>query len=83
MYMMSVNPKDAPNTPEYIEIGIASGIPVSLNLKELFPSTLLSELNDIGGRHGIEQIDMVQNRLVGMKLVVEPSFSLLPKISSV
>ncbi|KAK9699833.1 hypothetical protein RND81_08G198300 [Saponaria officinalis] len=67
MYMMSVDPEEAPNTPEYIEIGIVSGLPVSLNRKELSPATLLSELNDIGGRHGIGRIDMVENRLVGMK----------------
>uniref|UniRef100_A0A803LBM4 argininosuccinate synthase n=1 Tax=Chenopodium quinoa TaxID=63459 RepID=A0A803LBM4_CHEQI len=67
MYMMSVDPEDAPNTPEYIEIGIVSGSPISLNGKELSPATLLSELNEIGGRHGIGRIDMVENRLVGMK----------------
>ncbi|XP_074281289.1 argininosuccinate synthase, chloroplastic [Silene latifolia] len=67
MYMLSVDPEDAPNTPEYIEIGIVSGLPVSLNGKELSPATLLSELNEIGGRHGIGRIDMVENRLVGMK----------------
>ncbi|GJX41372.1 argininosuccinate synthase, chloroplastic [Tanacetum coccineum] len=67
MYMMSVDPEDAPNKPEYLEIGIVSGIPVSINGKELCPASLLSELNDIGGRHGIGRIDMVENRLVGMK----------------
>ncbi|KAH9626697.1 hypothetical protein KSS87_021596 [Heliosperma pusillum] len=67
MFMMSVDPEDAPNAPEYIEIGIVSGLPVSLNGKELSPATLLSKLNEIGGRHGIGRIDMVENRLVGMK----------------
>ncbi|KAK9072369.1 hypothetical protein SSX86_008803 [Deinandra increscens subsp. villosa] len=67
MYMMSVDPEDAPNKPEYLEIGIVSGIPVSINGKELSPASLLAELNDIGGRHGIGRIDMVENRLVGMK----------------
>ncbi|KVH98984.1 Argininosuccinate synthase [Cynara cardunculus var. scolymus] len=67
MYMMSVDPEDAPDKPEYLEIGIVSGIPVSINGKELSPASLLSELNDIGGRHGIGRIDMVENRLVGMK----------------
>lgn len=51
----------------YVEIGIVSGIPVSVNGKELSPASLLSELNEIGGRHGIGRIDMVENRLVGMK----------------
>lgn len=67
MYMMSVDPEDAPDEPEYIEIGIESGIPVSLNGKTLSPATLLSELNTKGGKHGIGRIDMVENRLVGMK----------------
>ncbi|KAG8389587.1 hypothetical protein BUALT_Bualt02G0244600 [Buddleja alternifolia] len=67
MYMMSVDPKDAPNEPEYVKIGIIEGLPVSINGKELSPASLLSELNEIGGKHGIGRIDMVENRLVGMK----------------
>lgn len=51
----------------YIEIGIVSGLPTSLEGKELSPASLLSELNKIGGRHGIGRVDMVENRLVGMK----------------
>jgi len=51
----------------YLEIGIESGLPVSLNGKTLSPASLLAELNEIGGRHGIGRIDMVENRLVGMK----------------
>lgn len=50
-----------------MEIGIVSGVPVSLNGKELSPATLLTQLNEIGGKHGIGRIDMVENRLVGMK----------------
>lgn len=67
MYMMSTDPEDAPNQPEYLKIGIVAGIPVSINGKELSPASLLAELNEIGGRHGIGRIDMVENRLVGMK----------------
>ncbi|GAB4860462.1 hypothetical protein Ancab_035622 [Ancistrocladus abbreviatus] len=67
MFMMSVDPEDAPNRPEYVEIEIVSGIPISVNGKDLSPASLLSELNEIGGRHGIGRIDMVENRLVGMK----------------
>ncbi|KAA8542139.1 hypothetical protein F0562_023291 [Nyssa sinensis] len=67
MYMMTTDPKDAPDQPEYVEIGIVSGLPVSVNGKELSPASLLSELNEIGGRHGIGRVDMVENRLVGMK----------------
>lgn len=51
----------------YVEIGIVSGLPASVNGKELSPAALLSELNEIGGRHGIGRIDFVENRLVGMK----------------
>ncbi|CAM8915933.1 unnamed protein product [Rhodiola kirilowii] len=67
MFMMSVDPEDAPNQPEYLEIGIEAGLPVSLNGKKLSPASLLAELNEIGGKHGIGRIDMVENRLVGMK----------------
>ncbi|WOL02428.1 hypothetical protein Cni_G11147 [Canna indica] len=67
MYMMSVDPEDAPDQPEYLEIGIEAGIPVSINGRKLSPASLLSELNNIGGKHGIGRIDMVENRLVGMK----------------
>ncbi|CAJ2664226.1 unnamed protein product [Trifolium pratense] len=67
MYMMSVDPEDAPDQAEYLEIGIESGLPISLNGKPLSPASLLAELNEIGGRHGIGRIDMVENRLVGMK----------------
>ncbi|XP_057419542.1 argininosuccinate synthase, chloroplastic-like isoform X2 [Lotus japonicus] len=67
MYMMSVDPEDAPDKPEYVEIGIEAGLPVSVNGKRLSPASLLAELNEIGGRHGIGRVDMVENRLVGMK----------------
>ncbi|XP_054799752.1 argininosuccinate synthase, chloroplastic-like isoform X2 [Prosopis cineraria] len=67
MYMMSVDPEDAPNQAEYVDIGIESGLPIAVNGKRLSPASLLSELNEIGGRHGIGRIDMVENRLVGMK----------------
>lgn len=50
-----------------MEIGINSGVPVSLNGKELSPASLLFKLNEIGGKHGIGRVDMVENRLVGMK----------------
>ncbi|KAL6504979.1 hypothetical protein OROGR_024796 [Orobanche gracilis] len=67
MYMMSVDPIKAPEQPEYLKIGIVEGIPVSINEKELSPAHLLAELNEIGGKHGIGRVDMVENRLVGMK----------------
>ncbi|TKW25068.1 hypothetical protein SEVIR_3G092300v4 [Setaria viridis] len=67
MYMMSVAPENAPSEPEYLEIGIIAGVPVSINGRDLSPASLLAELNEIGGKHGIGRIDMVENRLVGMK----------------
>eukprot|EP00271_Cylindrocystis_brebissonii_P015926 TRINITY_DN39003_c0_g1_i1.p1 TRINITY_DN39003_c0_g1~~TRINITY_DN39003_c0_g1_i1.p1 ORF type:complete len:485 (+),score=90.45 TRINITY_DN39003_c0_g1_i1:118-1572(+) len=67
MFVLTVDPEDAPNTPEYVEIGFEKAIPVSVNGKTLSPADLLTELNEIGGRHGIGRCDMVENRLVGMK----------------
>ncbi|BFG32331.1 hypothetical protein CerSpe_186050 [Prunus speciosa] len=67
MFMLTVDPEDAPNEPEYVDIGIISGIPVSVNGENLSPASLLDHLNQIGGRHGIGRVDMVENRLVGMK----------------
>ncbi|KAJ7522169.1 hypothetical protein O6H91_19G086100 [Diphasiastrum complanatum] len=67
MFVMTVDPEEAPDTPEYIEIGIEAGLPVSLNGQVLSPATLLEKLNEVGGRHGIGRVDMVENRLVGMK----------------
>ncbi|CAO2192422.1 unnamed protein product [Urochloa humidicola] len=59
----------APSEPEYLEIGIIAGVPVSINGRDLSPASLLAvaELNEIGGKHGVGRIDMVENRLVGMK----------------
>ncbi|KAI5083611.1 hypothetical protein GOP47_0003354 [Adiantum capillus-veneris] len=67
IYVMTEDPEEAPDTPEYLEIGIEAGIPVSYNGKRLSPANLLAALNEVGGRHGIGRIDMVENRLVGMK----------------
>lgn len=67
MYVMTVDPKDAPDTPEYVTIQIEKGLPVGYNGNKLSPATLLEELNELGGKHGIGRIDMVENRLVGMK----------------
>jgi argininosuccinate synthase len=51
----------------YVEIGFESGIPVSVNGKRLSPGNLVAELNQIGGRHGIGRVDLVEDRIVGMK----------------
>ncbi len=67
MYILSNSPMAAPDEPEYVEIGFKKGIPVSLNGQKLPPVDLFSQLNEIGGKHGIGRVDMVENRLVGMK----------------
>ena len=67
MWRWSVSPEEAPNTPEYIEIGYKNGDPISLNGKELSPATMLESLNALGNKHGIGRIDIVENRFVGMK----------------
>jgi len=67
MFVMSVDPEDAPDTPEYVTIQIEKGLPVGCNGTKLSPATLLAQLNETGGKHGIGRIDMVENRLVGMK----------------
>ncbi|KIM10833.1 MAG: argininosuccinate synthase [Sulfuricurvum sp. PC08-66] len=67
MWQWSNSPESAPNEPEYIEIGYANGDPVSLDGKALSPATMLKTLNEIGGKHGIGRVDIVENRFVGMK----------------
>ncbi|MCI2394690.1 argininosuccinate synthase [Aliiroseovarius sediminis] len=67
VYQRTVHPEDAPDTPEYIEIGFEKGDAVSINGVEMSPATLLTALNDYGGKHGIGRIDLVEGRYVGMK----------------
>ena len=67
MWLWSNSPEDAPDEAEYIELGYKGGSPVSLNGTELSPATMLKTLNEIGGKHGIGRVDIVENRFVGMK----------------
>lgn len=67
MFTWTVAPEDAPDTPEYVEIGFEAGTPVSVNGEPMDAVTLLTHLNDLGSRHGIGRADLVENRLVGMK----------------
>tara|TARA_R110002096_G_scaffold57509_1_gene145769 strand:- start:12812 stop:14050 length:1239 start_codon:yes stop_codon:yes gene_type:complete len=67
VYQRTVNPEDAPDVAEYIEIGYANGDPVSLNGKTLSPAEMLTALNELGGKHGIGRLDLVEGRFVGMK----------------
>ncbi len=66
-YMMTTAPKDAPDAEEYVEVEFYKGTPVGVNGEKLGPVELVSKLNEIGGRNGIGIIDIVENRLVGMK----------------
>ena len=67
VYQRTVNPEDAPDVPELVEIGFEKGDPVSLDGKALSPAEMLTELNRLGGKHGIGRLDLVENRFVGMK----------------
>jgi argininosuccinate synthase len=67
VYQITASPQAAPDQPEEIVIGFEHGYPVSLNGERLPPVTLMERLNAIGGQHGIGRIDLVENRLVGMK----------------
>jgi argininosuccinate synthase len=67
VYQRTVNPEDAPNTPEYVELGFKAGDAASINGIEMSPATILTELNALGGKHGIGRLDLVEGRFVGMK----------------
>ena len=67
VYQRTVAPEDAPNTPEFIEITYELGDPVALNGKPLSPAEMLTALNELGGKHGVGRLDLVEGRYVGMK----------------
>jgi len=67
VYQRIVPVEQAPDAAEFIEITFEKGDPVALNSEALSPATLLTRLNEIGGKHGIGLLDMVENRFVGMK----------------
>jgi argininosuccinate synthase len=67
VYQRTVDPETAPDAPEYVEIGFERGDPVSVNGEPLSPEALLTRLNELGGRHGVGRLDLVENRFVGMK----------------
>ena len=67
MYLRSVAPEQAPDTPEYVEIDYENGDPVAIDGQRLSAFELLSKLNEIAGRNGIGRDDIVENRFVGMK----------------
>jgi argininosuccinate synthase len=67
MYVLSVAPEEAPDEPQYIEIDFKEGVPKRIDGVAYGAAELVTELNEIGGRHGIGRCDLVENRLVGMK----------------
>ena len=67
LYLICNRPEDAPNEPEYITLTFEKGNAVKLNGEALAPLAMLEKLNEIGAKHGIGILDIVENRLVGMK----------------
>ena len=67
LFMLTSSPENAPDLPEDVTIGFRAGTPVSVDGLELDPVSIVSKLNKIGGRHGVGRIDLVEDRLVGMK----------------
>ncbi len=67
LFMLTASPETAPDEPENVTIGFSKGVPVAVNGTFLDPVSILATLNEIGGRHGVGRIDLVEDRLVGMK----------------
>ncbi len=67
MWRWSVSPEKAPDQAEYLELEFKQGDIVALNGKKLTPARMLAKLNQLGGKHGIGRLDLVENRYVGMK----------------
>jgi argininosuccinate synthase len=66
-YEMTVNPMDAPDEPQVVEIAFEKGIPVAMDGQALGPVALVEKANKLAGAHGVGRVDMVENRLVGIK----------------
>ncbi|MEM7138618.1 MAG: argininosuccinate synthase [Myxococcota bacterium] len=67
MFRWTTAPEDAPDDPEYVIIGYEAGNAVSVNGERLSPAALLRRLNELGSKHGVGRVDIVENRFVGMK----------------
>jgi len=67
MFTRSVSPEKAPNEPQMVEIEFEHGDAIAVDGKKMSPATLLTKLNELGGKHGIGRLDLVENRYVGMK----------------
>lgn len=66
-YQITTNPKNAPDQPESITINFEKGVPVGLNGTKCSPIDLVTELNKLGGKHGVGRMDVIENRVVGIK----------------
>jgi argininosuccinate synthase len=67
VFSRTIAPEAAPDAPQYVEIAFERGDPVAIEGEQLSPAALLTRLNELGGRHGIGRLDLVENRFVGMK----------------
>jgi len=67
MFYLTVAPELAPNEPHYLTVSFDQGFPVAIDGQAMGPLELLTKLNELGGAHGVGRVDMVENRLVGMK----------------
>ncbi len=67
VYQRTVNPEDAPDAPQMVEIGFERGDAVSIDGERMSPAAILTKLNELGGAHGVGRLDLVENRFVGMK----------------
>tara|TARA_R110002074_G_scaffold14424_3_gene49828 strand:- start:1995 stop:3389 length:1395 start_codon:yes stop_codon:yes gene_type:complete len=67
VYQRTVNPEDAPDQPEMVEIEFERGDAVAINGERMTPAGILTRLNELGGKHGVGRLDLVENRFVGMK----------------
>jgi argininosuccinate synthase len=66
-FISVVRPEDAPAKPEYVTVSFKKGVPVAVNGKKYDPVKLIQKLNKLGGKHGVGRVDMVEDRLVGIK----------------
>ncbi|HEX5855039.1 MAG TPA: argininosuccinate synthase [Thermoanaerobaculia bacterium] len=67
MFKLTVDPEKAPDLPERVTISFVAGLPVAVNGQKLAPVPLIQKLNEMGGRHGVGRVDIVENRLIGIK----------------
>ena len=67
VYQRTINPENAPDAPEFIEIEFLNGDAVAINGRQMSPAKILTKLNERGGAHGIGRLDLVEGRFIGMK----------------